>query len=92
MRVWAQFSQRSTWPPSAAVRQTSIAVIDAPLAEAQTSFVGSTPSGTVAAENVRHFEPLDGTPPAHQSGAVLAMFRSSSGLWICRMMLIATRA
>ena len=25
--VWAQFSQRSTWPPSAAVRQTSIAVI-----------------------------------------------------------------
>ena len=27
MRVWAQFSQRSTWPPSAAVRQTSIAVI-----------------------------------------------------------------
>ena len=28
----------------------------APLAEAQTSFVVSTPSGTVAVENVRHFE------------------------------------
>src|SRR6516164_9411568 len=27
MRVWAQSSQRSTWPPSAAVRQTSIAVM-----------------------------------------------------------------
>jgi len=28
----------------------------APLAEAQMSFVGSTPNGAVAAENVRHFE------------------------------------
>jgi hypothetical protein len=27
MTVWAQFSQRSTWPPSAAVRQRSIADI-----------------------------------------------------------------
>src|SRR5207244_6001612 len=27
MRVWAQSSQRSTWPPSAAVRQVSIADI-----------------------------------------------------------------
>src|ERR1019366_7448576 len=27
MRVWAQSSQRSTWPPSAAVRQISIAVM-----------------------------------------------------------------
>ena len=27
MTVWAQFSQRSTWPPSAAVRQRSMAVI-----------------------------------------------------------------
>ena len=27
MTVWAQFSQRATWPPSAAVRQRSIADI-----------------------------------------------------------------
>jgi len=29
---------------------------DTPLAEAQMSFVGGTPSGAVAAKNVRHFE------------------------------------
>src|ERR1700677_1182783 len=27
MRVWAQFSHRSTWPPSARVRQISMAVM-----------------------------------------------------------------
>jgi hypothetical protein len=29
---------------------------DAPLAEAQVNFVGGTPNGAVAAEDVRHFE------------------------------------
>jgi hypothetical protein len=28
----------------------------------------------------------------YQAGAAISMFRSSSGLWTCRMVLIATRA
>ena len=65
---------------------------DAPLGEAQMGLVGRAPAGPVAAENIRHLQ----TWPRHRRrirpAAPVSMFRRSSGLWICRMVLIATRA
>ena len=60
MRVCAQSSQRSTWPPSAAVRQSSIARHDAPLREAEVTLVGGAPGGPEAAEDVRHLQRRSG--------------------------------
>jgi hypothetical protein len=65
---------------------------DAPLGEAQMGLVGRAPAGPVAAENIPPPPGLAETSSAYQAGAVISMFRSSSGLWIWRMVLIATRA
>src|SRR2546421_12723598 len=69
MAVCAQaFSQRATWPPSAAVRQRSIALIHLQLVETDVSAVGFTPSGTVVAEDIRDLQSW----PAHVGGAYAA--------------------
>ena len=64
----ASFSQRATWPPSAAVRQRSMALITFNWSKADVSAVGFTPSGTVVAEDVRDLQ----TWPAHVGGAYAA--------------------
>jgi hypothetical protein len=91
MRVCAQSSQRSTWPPSAAVRQTSIAVMTR-------RWRGSNMPRwrraklAVAAEDIRHLQLRSGHRRRVRPAASASMFRSSSGLWICRIVLTATRA
>ena len=52
MRSCAQSSQRSTWPPSAAVRQVSIADHDLQLVEAHVAGVGLAPRRPVGAKDV----------------------------------------
>ena len=52
MRMWPQSSQRSTCPPSAAVRQRSIAAHDLQLAEAEMAGMGRTPGGAMATEDI----------------------------------------
>jgi hypothetical protein len=52
----AAFSQRAMWPPSAAVRQRSIALITFNLVEARMAAVGLAPRGTVLAEDVRDLQ------------------------------------
>src|SRR3954451_10594985 len=72
MCAQASFSQRATWPPSAAVRQRS----HLQLVETDVSAVGFTPSGTVVAEDVRDLQSW----PAHVGGA----YAAGSGL--CRFL------
>ena len=45
MRVWAQSSHRSMWPPSAAVRQASMGRHDAQLAKAHMTSIRHSLSG-----------------------------------------------
>ena len=65
---------------------------DAPLGEAQMGLVGRAPAGPVAAENIRHLQDWPRHRRRIRPALPASMFRSSSGLWICRMVLIATRA
>ena len=57
MTVWPHFSfsQRMTWPPSAAVRQRSIADI-LELAEADMTGIGLTPCRSLVAEDIRNLQ------------------------------------
>ena len=66
---------------------------DAPLAEAHMTLVGRAPGGAVAAEDIRHLQLRPRHGRRDQAGALPSPCSdSSSGLWICRMVLIATRA
>ena len=56
MTVCAQSSHRATWPPSAAVRQRSIALITFILVEADVPGIGSAPRRPVVAEDVRDLQ------------------------------------
>ena len=56
MRVSPQSSQRSTWPPSTAVRQASIAAMTRRCPTVRLAGLIGAISGTVAAEDVRHLE------------------------------------
>ena len=95
MRVWAQSSHRSTWPPSAAVRQLSIADI-----------TFSCPRLTWPTLALRHAGPWPrkisatskvgrDTGVALQAGGSSRLVRSgvrrSSGLMTVRIVLVATR-
>ena len=64
----ASFSQRATWPPSAAVRQRSIAHMTFSWPRLTWPRVGFTPSGTVVAEDIRDLQSW----PAHVGGAYAA--------------------
>ena len=56
MRVCSHFSQRATWPPSAAVRQRSIADITFSWPRLRWPALALTPSRTVGAEDVRDLQ------------------------------------
>jgi len=58
MRSWAQSSQTATWPPSAAVRQRSMALggHDFQLGEAHVAGVGQAPGSAVGAEDIRDLQ------------------------------------
>jgi hypothetical protein len=53
MTVWAQSSQRATWPPSSAVRQCSIAAITFNWPRFHMAGVGLAPRSAMAAEDIR---------------------------------------
>ena len=67
MRSCAQSSQRSTWPPSAAVRQVSIADMTPSWAEAHVTGVGLAPRRPVGAKDVGDLQ-LPGRATRRRSG------------------------
>ena len=54
MRVWAHSSQRSTWPPSAAVRHVSIAVMTRRWPELMNSAIAHAQQPIMMAEAMKH--------------------------------------
>src|ERR1700741_2533284 len=73
--VWPQasFSQRATWPPSATVRQRSIALITFNWSRLTCPRLASRQSGTVVAKDIRDLQSC----PAHLGGA------SAAGSGLC---------
>jgi hypothetical protein len=76
MRVSPHSSQRSTWPPSAAVRQAVIAAITRPPDAPEVSSVRSFVTVAVAVEDVGQFE----RPPNPHRGGVTCSDSRSRGL------------
>ena len=90
MRVWAQSSHCSTWPPSGAVRHISTAVMTRRWARLRCPALAARHAGAEAAEYIRHLELWTGHAPGPSPwGAPRSS--SSSGLWTCRIVLMATR-
>ena len=89
MRTSPQSAHRSTWPPSAAVRQASMAPMTrrCPL-DRVAACVGAI-GGAVAAEDVRHLE-RGPHESATQPGGVTARLRRSSGLVVPAIRWVAT--
>ena len=90
---WPQSSQPSTWPPSAAVRQVSIADITLSWVQAQVSGMGGTIGGPGSTEDIGDLErgshrrfSRPGSLPS------ISSLRCSSGLVTARIVLVATRA
>ena len=64
---------------------------DAELGKAQMAGVGRAPASPWR-RKISATSSFGRDTSAHQAGGVTGAFRSSSGLWICRIVLIATRA
>ena len=83
--VWAHvsFSQRATWPPSAAVRQCSIALITFIWSRLTWPGVGSTPRRPVVAEDIRDLQRWTGHGRGRYAGGwsflLLGVMRRDSG-------------
>ena len=89
MRLWPQSSQRSTWPPSAAVRQLLDRRHDLELAQAHMAGIGSAPSRPHGDERCPRPPASGGAPPpGYASGRGLPSIKGasrSSGLVTARI-------
>ena len=74
MRLWPQSSQRSTWPPSAAVRQLSIADMTLSWPRLTCPALARRQAGAMATEDVRDLQRWARHAPPRFRRAVAASF------------------
>ena len=99
MTVWAQPSQRPTCPPSAAVRQRSMADITFIWLDTDVTDVGTPPRRSVVAEDIRDLQGWTGHGADYAGSWSFRFFLGflrgrasrSSGLSIRAIMPVATR-
>ena len=92
MRVAPQSSQASTWPPSAAVRQATMALHDAPLGAADAPFVRAAIGIPVSGGKYPPPpSPWTRDPPIRPGGTTSNVSRSSGLSTFCRISLFETR-